>query len=49
MSESFFKGVGGLNIYMRSWHPDAGILRGIVIIIPGFNSHSGYYNWWLIN
>lgn len=45
MSESSFKGVGGLNINIRSWHPDAGTPRGVVVIIPGFNSHSGYYEW----
>src|SRR3954471_12793554 len=45
MSESSFKGVDGLNIYIRSWHPDTGIPQGVVVIIPGFNSHSGYYEW----
>jgi alpha-beta hydrolase superfamily lysophospholipase len=45
MTESSFKGVGGLNIVTRSWHPEAGSARGIVVIVPGFNSHSGYYEW----
>lgn len=45
MGESSFKGVGGLNIFMRSWYPDTGTSRGVVVIIPGFNSHSGYYEW----
>jgi alpha-beta hydrolase superfamily lysophospholipase len=45
MTESSFKGVGDLNIATRSWHPEAGTARGIVVIVPGFNSHSGYYEW----
>jgi alpha-beta hydrolase superfamily lysophospholipase len=45
MTESSFKGVGGLNIATRSWHPEAGSARGIVVIVPGFNSHIGYYEW----
>ena len=34
----------GLRIAFRSWRP-AGQARGIVVIVPGFNSHSGYYQW----
>jgi alpha-beta hydrolase superfamily lysophospholipase len=45
MSESNFKGVGGLNIFFRSWRPASGTARGVVAIVPGFNSHSGYYQW----
>jgi len=44
MNESSFKGVGGLNIAAYSWRP-AGKARGVVAIVPGFNSHSGYYHW----
>jgi alpha-beta hydrolase superfamily lysophospholipase len=44
MNESNFKGVGGLNIFFRSWHP-SGRARAAVTIVPGFNSHSGYYEW----
>lgn len=44
MSESTFKGVGGLNIFFRSWRPSESP-RAVVTIIPGFNSHSGYYEW----
>jgi acylglycerol lipase len=44
VSEETFKGVGGLNIFFRSWRPD-GKARGVVAIVPGFNSHSGYYLW----
>ena len=42
MTESSFKGVGGLSIATRSWRP-AGTPRAVVVIVPGFNSHSGYY------
>jgi acylglycerol lipase len=42
--EDTFKSADGLNISFRSWHP-TGKPRGIVVIIPGFNSHSGYYAW----
>ena len=34
----------GLNILVRSWRPD-GSPRAVVAIVPGFNSHSGYYFW----
>jgi alpha-beta hydrolase superfamily lysophospholipase len=35
---------GGLTLFVRSWRPDANA-RGLVVIVPGFNSHSGYYGW----
>ena len=44
MKESTFKGVGGLNIFTRSWQP-AGKASGVVVIVPGFNSHGGQYLW----
>jgi acylglycerol lipase len=44
MKEASFEGVGGLNIFTRSWHPD-GKPRGVVVIVPGFNAHSAYYAW----
>ena len=34
----------GLELFYRSWHP-ASAARGVVVIVPGFNSHSGYYEW----
>jgi alpha-beta hydrolase superfamily lysophospholipase len=34
----------GLTIFVRSWRPDTSP-RGVVVIVPGFNSHSGYYGW----
>ena len=35
---------GGLRIFLRSWHPE-GSSRGVVVIVHGFNSHSGEYAW----
>ncbi|MEO8882525.1 MAG: lysophospholipase, partial [Devosia sp.] len=40
--EDHFKGKDDLNIVYRSWTP-GGDARGVVVIVPGFNSHSGYY------
>ena len=34
----------GLKIFFRSWHPRS-TTRGVVVVVPGFNSHSGYYAW----
>ncbi|MFT3765601.1 MAG: alpha/beta hydrolase [Minicystis sp.] len=39
-----FEGVGGLRISTRSWRPE-GPAKAVVLIVPGFNSHSGYYLW----
>ena len=44
MKESSFEGIGGLKIFTRSWHPE-GEPRGVVVIVHGFNSHSGQYLW----
>jgi acylglycerol lipase len=44
MKESTFEGVGGLKIFTRAWQPE-GKTRGVVVIVPGFNSHSGQYLW----
>ena len=44
MSEGRFDGVGGLRIFYRLWRPE-GPPRGVVILVHGFNSHSGYYAW----
>src|SRR5262245_31758403 len=44
MKESTFEGVGGLKIFYRSWRPKEKT-RGVVVIVPGFNSHSGQYLW----
>jgi alpha-beta hydrolase superfamily lysophospholipase len=42
--EEMLKGASGLKIFTRSWRPD-GPARGVVAIVHGFNSHSGYYEW----
>lgn len=42
--EDRFVGKDGLRIAYRSWSA-AGSPRGILVIVPGFNSHSGYYGW----
>jgi acylglycerol lipase len=40
-----FKGVGGLNIFVRSWRPEGRAPRALVVISHGVNSHGGYYEW----
>jgi acylglycerol lipase len=42
--EGTFQSTNDLQIFFRSWQP-AGRARGIVAIVPGFNSHSAYYDW----
>ncbi len=37
-------GASGLKIFFRSWRPN-GKARGAIVIVPGFNAHSGYYIW----
>jgi alpha-beta hydrolase superfamily lysophospholipase len=44
MKEEYIEGTGGMRIFTRSWQP-AGPARGVVVIVPGFNSHSGHYLW----
>ncbi|HTV26939.1 MAG TPA: lysophospholipase [Xanthobacteraceae bacterium] len=39
-----FKDADALNIAFRFWRP-AGEARATVVIVPGFNAHSGYYSW----
>jgi len=43
-TEERFEGLGGLKIFFRSWRPTTQT-RGVAVIVPGFNSHSGYYKW----
>src|SRR6516225_211564 len=38
------EGASGLSIFFRSLRPKAKP-RAVVIIVPGFNAHSGYYAW----
>jgi alpha-beta hydrolase superfamily lysophospholipase len=46
MTEASFEGVGGLRIFTRSWRPSTtGKPRAAVVIVHGFNSHSGQYAW----
>jgi acylglycerol lipase len=44
MSEETFEGGGGLAIFMRIWRP-AGKARAVMVVVPGFNAHSGQYQW----
>ena len=44
MHEGTFQSEDRLRIFFRSWHP-ARRARGVAVIVPGFNSHSGYYGW----
>ena len=44
MREETIEGAGGLNIFVRSWRPD-GKARGVIVIVHGFNAHSGRYIW----
>jgi acylglycerol lipase len=44
MAEDRFTSADGLKIVFRSWRPQSQP-RGVVAIVPGFNSHSGYYAW----
>ena len=44
MNEGTFEGVGGMKIATKSW-PAAGTARGVMILIHGFNAHSGYMEW----
>ncbi|HYQ16944.1 MAG TPA: alpha/beta hydrolase [Polyangiaceae bacterium] len=44
MNESTFKSAAGLELFYRSWRP-ADAARAVVVIVPGFNSHSEYYGW----
>lgn len=43
-SEGRFTGQDGLSIAYRAWSAVA-TPRGVLVIVPGFNSHSGYYGW----
>jgi alpha-beta hydrolase superfamily lysophospholipase len=42
--EDTFRGLRDFKIFFRSWRPRA-TARGLVVIVPGFNSHSAYYAW----
>ncbi len=42
--EDHFQSTGGVNIVMRSWRPKDPA-RAAVVIVHGFNAHSGHYEW----
>ncbi len=42
--EDRFETANGLRVFFRAWHP-ASEARATVVIVPGFNAHSGYYGW----
>ena len=44
MQESSFESVGGLKIATRSWKP-SGDPRAVMVLVHGFNAHSGYMTW----
>lgn len=41
---STFQNKAGLKIFTRTWLPEENA-RGVIVIVHGFNSHSGYYQW----
>jgi alpha-beta hydrolase superfamily lysophospholipase len=41
--EEDIRGATGLKLHVRTW-PATGTARAAVMIVPGFNSHSGYYS-----
>jgi len=41
---STFENKSGLKIFTRTWLPE-GSARGVIVIVHGLNSHSGYYQW----
>ncbi|MET0794645.1 MAG: lysophospholipase [Polyangiaceae bacterium] len=42
--EGHFEGSGDLTLFYRAWLA-RGQARAVVVIVPGFNAHSGYYAW----
>ena len=44
VSEESLHSSDGVELFVRSWRP-ATKTRGVVAIVPGFNSHGGYYAW----
>lgn len=41
--DGIFRGIGGLNLYYQSWHPQ-GKTQGILIIVHGLGGHSGEFS-----
>jgi len=44
IKEELHEGIGGLRLFVRSWHPEEKA-RGVIVIVHGFNAHSGQYAW----
>lgn len=44
LSTSTFEVNDGQKVFYRNWKP-AGSPKAVVVIVHGFNSHSGYYQW----
>lgn len=40
----YLEGDAGSRLAYRQWRP-VGDARAVVVVVPGFNSHSGYYEW----
>ena len=45
VKEGSFTGAEGYRIFTRSWEPPTGSPRAVLVIVHGFNSHSGHYLW----
>jgi acylglycerol lipase len=44
MTEEMIQGANGVELFLRSWHPETKA-RGTVLINHGFLAHSGLYEW----
>jgi alpha-beta hydrolase superfamily lysophospholipase len=44
VTEGRLEGPGGLGIFYRTWRA-ARTPRGVVVVVHGFNAHSGHYAW----
>src|SRR5437868_11642645 len=40
----YLEGDPGTRLAYRQWRP-SGAARAVVVVVPGFNSHSSYYEW----
>lgn len=43
ISEEFLSSDDGLKLFMRAWRPQRR-MRALLVVVHGFNSHSGYYD-----
>lgn len=44
LTHETFAGSDGIELFARSWRPTT-VARGIVVLVHGFKSHSGLYDW----